>query len=293
MAEDYIKFNKANWDERAPEVRHVPAQTIYSTMLTIPTSIQHAKSPNADYGKLLKDPTHLSDVARFDTPLLPDVTGLDIIHLQCHIATDTISLARRGAKSVVGLDFSPASLKEARRLAENAAGGEKLSFVEASAYDALTVLQPASFDLLFTGIGALCWLPDIRKWAHIVASLLKPGGRLFLREAHPIMWTLDEKVTSHLHIHYSYFERPEPMTFEDDGTYMELADKETKFTSTKTLEWNHALSEIVQSLLDEGMMISGFVEHKSVPWEALPGQMNDMGNGRFDSFESGGFECWC
>src|ERR1700755_2145386 len=94
------------------------------------TAIQHAKAPNADYLKLLKDPNHISDVTRFDIPLLPDVTGLDIVHLQCHIGTDTISLARRGAKRVVGLDFSPASLKEAQRLADNAAGGAKLSFVE-------------------------------------------------------------------------------------------------------------------------------------------------------------------
>ena len=137
--------------------------------------MQHAKSPGGEFDKLIKDPDHLSEVAQFDIPLLPDVTGLDIVHIQCHIATDTISLARRGARSVVGLDFSSASVKEAQRLADNAAGGDKLSFVEGSVYDALTLLEPASFDLVFTGIGALCWLPNIRQWAHVVASLLRPG----------------------------------------------------------------------------------------------------------------------
>ena len=250
------------------------------------TSAQHAKSPNADYLKLLNDPNHLSDVARFDIPLLPDVAGLDIVHLQCHIGTDTISLARRGAKSVVGLDFSPASLKEAQRLADNAAGGEKLSFVEASTYDALTVLSPASFDLVFTGIGALCWLPDIRQWAQVVASLLKPSGRLFIREAHPILWTLDETVTDRLHIRYPYFERAEPLTFENEGTYMALADPNKTFALTKTLEWNHGMGEIVQSLLDEDMMITGLVEHTSLPWDALPGQMVGSANGMLVPLQS-------
>ena len=232
----------------------------------------------------MSDPNYLSDVAQFDVPLLRDVEGLDIVHLQCHIATDTISLARRGAKSVTGLDFSPASLAEAQRLADTAAGGEKISFVQASVYDALTVLQPASFDMVFTGIGALCWLPDIRRWAHIVSCLLKPGGRFFIREAHPMMWTLDETVTDHLNIRYSYWETKEPMMFEDDGTYLELADKEKKFESTKTMEWNHALSEIIQALIDEGMTTTGFVEHTSIPWDALPGQMHAMSNGKLTDF---------
>jgi SAM-dependent methyltransferase len=187
---------------------------------------------------------------------------------------------------VVGLDFSPASLKEAQRLADNAAGGEKLSFVEASTYDALAVLEPGSFDLVFTGIGALCWLPNIRQWAQVVASLLKADGRLFIREAHPLVWTLDETVTDRPHVRYPYYERAEPMTFENEGTYLELADKDKKFTSTKTLEWNHGMGEIVQSLLDEGMMITGLVEHQSLPWDALPGQMVGLPNGMFVPFES-------
>jgi SAM-dependent methyltransferase len=231
---------------------------------------------------------------RFDIPLLPDITGLNIVHLQCHIATDTLSLARRGARSVTGLDFSPASLAEARKLAKNAAGGEKLSFVEGSLYDSLTLLNPASFDMVFTGVGALCWLSDIRKWAHVVASLLIPGGRFFIREAHPILWAMDDGVTDRLQFGYPYFERKEPTAFQSEGmcaddrglcskyaesfaigTYMEMEDNDHKFVYSKTLEWNHGMAEIIQALLDEGMMITGLVEHRSLPWDALPGQMKE------------------
>lgn len=240
--------------------------------------LQHARAPGYAFEKLLKDPEFLSDVVEFDTPLLGDITGLDIVHLQCHIGTDTISLARRGAKSVIGLDFSPASIEEGRRLAKTAVGGDKLSFVEASTYEATKVLDPGSFDLVFTGIGALCWLPNIRQWAKIVADLLKPGGRLFIREAHPVLWSINENVTNDLAIRYPYFERKEPLELEDDSTYLKLAD-DKKFAAKKTMEWNHGLGEIIQSLLDEGMRITGLVEHKSIPWEALPEQMVELSNG--------------
>ncbi|WP_262364216.1 bifunctional 2-polyprenyl-6-hydroxyphenol methylase/3-demethylubiquinol 3-O-methyltransferase UbiG [Arthrobacter echini] len=58
------------------------------------------------------DPDYLSSVVRADlaamAPFLPDgvMDGLDVCHLQCHIGTDTLSLARAGAR-VTGVDFSP------------------------------------------------------------------------------------------------------------------------------------------------------------------------------------------
>lgn len=218
------------------------------------------------------------------------------MHLQCHIGTDTLSLARSGAKSVVGLDFSSASIKEGQRLAATAAGGEKLSFVEASTYDALQVLPPESFDMVFTGIGAICWLPNIRQWASVVAGLLKPGGKFFIREGHPILWGLDEKVTDHLAMRYSYFENEQPMMFHDNSTYLKLADDWKTFESATTLEWNHGIGEIIQALLDAGLDITGMVEHRSLPWEALPGQMVDLGNGKsciWDVLYQWSLLIWC
>jgi len=59
------------------------------------------------------------------------------VHRQCHIGTDTVSLARLGAR-LTGLDFSPAALQEARRIAERC--GADLDFVESDVYGALDVL---------------------------------------------------------------------------------------------------------------------------------------------------------
>lgn len=208
------------------------------------------------------------------------------MHLQCHIGTDTLSLARRGAASVTGLDFSPASLAEARKLvaaAHDPSGGAKVDFVEASVYDALAVLPSHAFDLVFTGIGALCWIPDIRRWAGVVAGLLAPGGRLFLREAHPMLNTLDDNVPpggdGKLVVKYPYFERgaQAPLVFDEGSTYVQHEPHE--FQNTKSAEFAHGLGEIVQALLDAGLRVTGLREHQSVPWNAIPGQMEEIGGG--------------
>jgi len=253
--DDYREINRASWDDRAPA---------------------HAASPDYAVERFVTEPDFLSQVVRFDLPLLGDISDLRGVHLQCHIGTDTISLARLGAQ-MTGLDFSPTALAQARDLAERA--GADVTFVEADVYDAVSVLGPESFDLVFTGIGALCWLPSAERWAATVAGLLRPGGRLFIREGHPMLWTLaDPRPDQLLAVEYPYFERDEPMTFEDQGTYVET---DVVFENNRTQEWNHGLGEIVTALMNADMTITGLAEHDSAPWNALPGQMEDIGGGEF------------
>jgi SAM-dependent methyltransferase len=247
---DYRAINRANWDERAPA---------------------HAGSPDYAFERFIEDPGYLSTVVRFDLPLLGDISGLRGVHLQCHIGTDTISLARLGA-DMVGLDFSPVSLEQARRLA--AAAAPDVRFVQAEVYDAVDVLGGGSFDLVFTGIGAICWLPDIDRWASVVAGLLAPGGRLFIREGHPMFWALEEsRPDGLLVVEYPYFEREEPIVSSDPGTYVQTDES---FDQNTTHSWNHGIGEIITALLEHGMRITGLIEHDSVPWEGLPGQMEKV-----------------
>ena len=174
------------------------------------------------------DASYISDIVRFDLPRLPALDGLHITHLQCHIGTDTLSLARLGAASVVGLDFSAESLKQARALADDTrdAGGSKLSYVQGDVYDSVKLLGHQKFDLVFTGIGALCWLPSVSRWARVVADLLKPGGRLFIREGHPILWAADDSAVSdaypaeQLRIAYPYFENGRPIINSEGLSYV-------------------------------------------------------------------------
>jgi SAM-dependent methyltransferase len=242
---DYRTVNRANWNERAPA---------------------HAASPDYAFDRFAEDPSYLSHVVRFDLPRLGDVAGLRGVHLQCHVGTDTISLSRLGAR-MTGLDFSGASLEQARGLAARAHA--EVDFVESDLYDAPDVLDPGGFDLVYTGIGALCWLPDIRRWAGVVSALLRPGGRLFLREGHPMLWALDDVRTDGvLAVEYAYFERPEPLVWEDPGTYVAT---DVAFTHTVTHSWNHGLGETVTALTDAGLELTMLQEHDSAPWNALPG----------------------
>ena len=240
----YLELNRASWDERAP-----------------------AHAASADYGlqRFVEDPDFLSDVVRFDLPRLGDIRGLRGVHLQCHIGTDTISLARLGAH-MTGLDLSSASVEHARSLSEKA--GPHVEFVEAEVYQAPATLGTGAFDLVFTGIGAICWLPSVRRWADVVADLLAPGGRLFMREGHPMLWTLeDERPDGLLVAEYPYFERDEPMIFDYPGTYVETV---VTFTQNVTHQWNHGLGEIITALLESGMKLTMLVQDDSAPWEALP-----------------------
>jgi SAM-dependent methyltransferase len=253
--DDYRSVNRANWDERAPA---------------------HIRSPDYAVDRFLADPTFISQVVRFDLPLLGDVKGKRGVHLQCHIGTDTISLARLGAR-MSGLDFSTPALEGARRLAS--ATGAGVDFVQSDVYGAVDALGAEQFDLVYTGIGALCWLPDIDRWAGVVANLMRPGGRLFIREGHPMLWALeDRRQDALLAVEYPYFQREEPCMWTDGGTYVQT---DASFEHNTTYEWNHGLGEILTALLTRGLQITGFVEHDSVPWDALPGQMESLDNGEF------------
>lgn len=245
--DDYRVLNRAGWDERAPA---------------------HAASPDYGFDRFVTDQEFLSDVVRFDLPRLGDVSGLRGVHLQCHIGTDTISLARLGAR-MSGLDFSPAAIEQAETLA--ARTDSEVDLHVADVYEAVEVLGEASYDLVFTGIGALCWLPSIDRWAQTVAGLLRPGGRLFIREGHPMLWSLAEsRPDGVLSVDLPYFEMVEPQVWTDGGTYVET---DVEFTQNVSMEWNHGLGETVTALLDAGLDLIALAEHDSVPWEALPGQM--------------------
>jgi SAM-dependent methyltransferase len=246
-----VAANRAHWDERAPV---------------------HAASPSYHVADLESDPTYLSDVVRFDLPRLGDIRGLQGVHLQCHIGCDTISLARLGAV-MTGLDYSPAAIAQARNL--SARCGTPADFVVSDVHDAAEVLGRNRFDLVITGIGALCYVPEIQRWAAVVSELLAPGGRLFLREGHPILWALaDPDGSGELRLARPYFERSEPDRWDQGGRY---AGSDAARVHTRSFEWNHGIGEIVTALLGRGLQITGLVEHDTVPWVALPGMMVDVG----------------
>ena len=235
----------------------------------------HVDSALYDRQSFVDDPDRLTGVVSFDAPRLGDVSGKTLLHLQCHFGMDTLSWARLGAV-VTGLDFSPAAIEAAEALSRNS--GTPGRFVEAEVYDAVEALERERFDVVYTGIGAIIWLPDMRRWAQIVASLLKPGGTFFLREGHPMLFTLDDKREDReLVVRYPYFDIGAPLRWDEQGSY---ADADAVFANTVSYEWPHPVSEVIQALIDAGLTITLFAEHQSVDWPFFPWMVQDE-DGRY------------
>ncbi len=164
-----------------------------------------------DVDGFVADPARLSTIVAADRDAVGDVRGRTLLHLQCHFGMDTLAWARLGAE-VTGVDFSPRAISAAIDLAARA--GLAARFVEADLYAVPEVL-PEAFDVVYTGGGALCWLPDTRGWAQVVGRMLRPGGTFYIHEAHPVLWSLeDEREDSQLVIGRPYFEMAEPMQWD-------------------------------------------------------------------------------
>jgi SAM-dependent methyltransferase len=183
-----------------------------------------------------------------------DVAGLDVIHIQCHIAHDAISLARRGAR-VAGADLSPAALAKARATAERC--GVDLELVEADS-QALPASLHGRFDLAYATIGVLTWIGDLDGWMRSAHAVLRPGGRLVLVDAHPLYQTIESLEPLRLDFPYA---DDGPRRFDEDGSY---ADPEAKLAHTVSIQFGHSLGEIVTAAAQAGLRVEALHEHLDV-----------------------------
>lgn len=198
-----------------------------------------------------------------------DVRGLDLLHLQCHFGLDTLALARLGAR-VTGVDFAPAAVETARALAADL--GIEARFVESDLYEAPGKV-PDSFDMVFTTWGTICWLPDIHRWAEVVAHFLRPGGRLYYADGHPFAMVFDDGTDAAalpagtFRLGYPYFAHTEPQVFDNTASYVDTA---APTEATRAYEWAHPVAEIVNALTRAGLRIEWMNEHPAIPWQLLP-----------------------
>jgi SAM-dependent methyltransferase len=239
-----MSANQANWDARTPV--HLASRF---------------------YG-LDQDLDPARWFASFEWDDLGELAGRDVLHLQCHLGTETIALARRGARAV-GLDFSAASVSAARGIAEKA--GLDVTYVQANVYDAVEALGQRQFDVVYTGKGALCYLPDLPRWAGVVARLLRPGGRLYIVEFHPLLNSLGPKPAPgegpELLLRHDYLGGGEAVHREATYTY---TDGPAVEGATDSFEWMHGIGEVVNALTDAGLTIRRLRESDELPWPRWP-----------------------
>ncbi|MFC5822253.1 class I SAM-dependent methyltransferase [Nonomuraea insulae] len=239
---DYLQVNRANWNARVPI--HV-GSAFY----------------DVEGFKAGRDP-----LRPFEIDEVGEVAGRTLAHLQCHFGLDTLGWARRGAE-VTGLDFSEPAIEQARRIAAEC--GIPAKFVTADVYDAPEALGER-YDIVYTGVGALVWLPDLTRWAETVAALLKPGGSLYIAEFHPFADVLDDetgaKVTHH------YFD-PGPHVWEYPYTYTgsEILEYQT------SVQFRHELGEIVSAVAAAGLRVEFLHEHDHTVFRRFPTLTEDGG----------------
>lgn len=230
---NYLEANRDSWNKRAQV---------------------HVESDFYDVKGFLEGNTSLKSI---ELDLLGDLSGKGVLHLQCHFGQDTISMARMGAKAT-GMDLSDEAIAQARKLAAQA--GADAEFICCDVYDLPNHLDK-QFDVVFTTYGTIGWLPDLDRWAKVISTFLKPGGKLVFAEFHPVVWMFDDHFVK---VAYNYF-KDGPIVENTSGTY---ADKDADI-QTHTVSWNHSLGEVLGSLIANNISIEDFSEYDYSPYDCF------------------------
>jgi SAM-dependent methyltransferase len=237
MNPNWRDLNRKDWDERVD---------------------LHLEAESYDLGPLRSGRGELTPIEEAE---IGSVEGLHILHLQCHFGRDTLTLAQRGA-TVVGLDFSPRAISVARDLAEELGLSDRARFIELDVYDAPKVLDER-FDLVFVNWGAICWLPDIRRWAEVVAHFIKPGGALYQIESHPCSEVFDNPAGEGMPAYSIPYFTAEALRFDDPSDYA----SSKPLQNALRYEWMHPLGETITALLTAGLTLRWLHEHDSVAFQ--------------------------
>ena len=239
--DEVFRANRANWDARAA---------------------LHASDATGFY-RIAEVLAGGSSLNAIEAGEIGDVADRRLVHLQCHIGLDTISLAHLGARAT-GLDFSGEAIEAARGFAARA--GRDVRFVQANVYDAPAALGE-TYDIVYVTWGAINWLPDIAAWAEVVASLLSPGGFLYLAETHLSALCLEE-IEGRIEARYDWrtpIERP--IVWDDAQTY---TGDPRPLAATRCYEWIHPLSDILNALRAAGLRLDWLHEHETLTSRLVP-----------------------
>lgn len=204
------------------------------------------------------------------TGVLQDVgvAGKDVVQLCCNNGRESLSLFSLGARSVVGVDQSPAFLQQARELAS--VSPHNPEFVESDIHQLPHALHER-FDIALVTIGVLGWMPDVALFMHHVASTLKPGGTLVMYETHPFLEVFDPLAQNPFLPASSYFQR-EPFVLQESIVYEGQGD-----IAGPTSYWYvHTLGELVNASICAGLQISHLEEYAHSNREELYDQYEDQ-----------------
>jgi len=203
-----------------------------------------------EYDELLAEAATGSSLTDAERDLLREILGRSpaVVHLQSGNGLDDVALVRAGAKSVLGVDYSEVATGAAQRRA--GALGVACRYVVGLIPP--VPLADAAADLVYTGKGALIWMPDLARWADEVARLLRPGGHLFVYEAHPavVLWSWDE----------------DQARVRADRDYFGRSHVNDTFPAGGAVEWQWTLGDVVTAVVSAGMEIVFLGEYPEPFW---------------------------
>lgn len=203
-----------------------------------------------EYENLLAQAAAGSSLIETERDLLREVLrrSPEVVHLQSGHGTDDVALMQAGARSVVGIDYSQVAVSAAQRRAD------QLNVACRSIVAVLpdVPLPDASADLVYTGKGALIWMPDLAKWAREIVRLLRPSGHLFIYEGHPAvpLWTWDS-------------DQPR---IRPDRSYFARSHVNDTFPANGAVEWQWTLGQIVTAVAAAGMELLHLGEYPEPFW---------------------------
>jgi len=221
----------------------------------------HEKSDFYDIDGFKAGKIRLNSIEREE---LGDLNGKSLLHLQCHFGLNTLSLVRLGANAT-GVDFSEKSIALARRLAHETKIDARFVL---SDIDKLPDNLTGQFDIIFTSYGVLNWLPDLKRWAEVIAHFLKPGGFFYIAEFHPFSWIFDDAAdATEPRIAMPYFSDGQATEWKTEGSYV---DRNAPMKQEVSYEWMHPLSEIINALIGAGLRIDSMREFPYTVYEQFP-----------------------
>jgi SAM-dependent methyltransferase len=199
-----------------------------------------------------------------------ELDGVDVLHVQCHLGLDAVSMARRGAR-VTGVDFSPVALRRAAEIATRC--GVDVEWVEADS----TALPPSlreRFDLAYATMGVLCWIADLGAWMRSVRSTLRPGGRLAVVDLHPLLVMVESRDPFRLDMPYAF---DGPHEFAEPESYAGVRSD----GDGRNINYAHSLGEVVSAAVSAGFRVDGLEEHLDASFDPRGDVLAQEEDGRF------------
>lgn len=172
-----------------------------------------------------------------------------VVHLQSGHGLDDTDLVAAGARCAVGIDFSEVAAAAAQRRALQLGLPCRYMVAEVPGVP----LRDKCADLVYTGKGALIWMPDLDAWAGAAGRLLRPGGHLFMYEAHPMvpLWTWDANETR----------------IRQDRSYFARSHNNDSYPARGATEWQWTLGQVITAIITAGMEIRHVAEHPEPFWQ--------------------------